>query len=115
MLTLHSVCEERFARGAVSRQEREALVCQARRGAYTWRMRVLLVEDDMMIAKAVVEGLRGDGYAVDWVRDGMEAETALMQDVYDVALLDLGLPRKDGLDVLKRLRRASFGLPVLIR
>jgi two-component system response regulator QseB len=77
-------------------------------------MRVLLVEDDMMIAKAVVEGMRGEGYAVDLVRDGVEAETALMQDVYDVALLDLGLPRKDGLEVLKRLRRASIALPVLI-
>jgi glycine/D-amino acid oxidase-like deaminating enzyme len=72
------------------------------------------VEDDPMIGKAVAEGMQGDGYAVDWVRDGVEAETALLHDVYDVALLDLGLPRKDGLEVLKRLRRASVELPVLI-
>jgi len=77
-------------------------------------MRALLVEDDPMIGKAVSEGMQGDGYAVDWVRDGVEAETALMHDVYDVALLDLGLPRKDGLEVLRRLRRASGGLPVLV-
>jgi two-component system response regulator QseB len=77
-------------------------------------MRALLVEDDAMIGKAVGEGLRGDGYAVDWVKDGVEAETALMHDVYDVALLDLGLPRKDGIEVLKRLRQARNALPVLI-
>ena len=77
-------------------------------------MRALLVEDDAMIGSAVGEGLRGDGYAVDWVRDGVEAETALMHDVYDVALLDLGLPRRDGLEVLKRLRQARNQMPVLI-
>ena len=67
-----------------------------------------------MIGSAVAEGLRGDGYAVDWTRDGVEAETALMHDVYDVALLDLGLPRRDGLEVLKHLRQARVQLPVLI-
>jgi two-component system response regulator QseB len=77
-------------------------------------MRALLVEDDPMIGKAVAQGMQGDGYAVDWVRDGVEAEAALMHDVYDLALLDLGLPRKDGLEVLRRLRRASVELPVLI-
>jgi two-component system response regulator QseB len=77
-------------------------------------VRALLVEDDAMIGKAVAEGMQGDGYAVDWVRDGLEAQTALMHDVYDIALLDLGLPRKDGLELLKHLRRASIDLPVLI-
>ena len=67
-----------------------------------------------MIGKAVADGMQGDGYAVDWVRDGIEAQTALMHDVYDVALLDLGLPRKDGLEVLRELRRTSAELPVLI-
>jgi len=77
-------------------------------------MRALVVEDDPMIGKAVADGLHGDGYAVDWVKDGVAAETALVHDVYDVALLDLGLPRRDGLEVLRRLRKAKVELPVLI-
>ena len=77
-------------------------------------MRALVVEDDPMIGKALADGLQGEGYTVDWTRDGVEAEAALMHDVYDVALLDLGLPRKDGLEVLKRLRRLKNDLPVLI-
>jgi two-component system response regulator QseB len=75
---------------------------------------VLLVEDDAMIGRAVADGLQGDGYAVDWVRDGEAAELALKHCPYDLALLDLGLPRKDGIDVLKSLRRAKIEVPVLI-
>ena len=67
-----------------------------------------------MIGRAVVAGLHEHGYAVDWVKDGAEAELALAHSVYDVALLDLGLPRKDGLEVLKGVRRAKNDLPVLI-
>jgi len=74
-------------------------------------MRVLVVEDDPMIGRAVVAGLHEQGYAVDWVRDGAEAELALAHAVYDVALLDLGLPRKDGLEVLKGVRSARNDLP----
>jgi two-component system response regulator QseB len=77
-------------------------------------MRVLVVEDDPMIGRAVVAGLHQQGYAVDWVRDGTEAELALGHAVYDVALLDLGLPRRDGLEVLKGVRRAKNDLPILI-
>ena len=77
-------------------------------------MRVLVVEDDAMIGRAVVAGLHEQGYAVDWVRDGAEAELALAHAVYDLALLDLGLPRRDGLEVLKGVRRAKNDLPVLI-
>ncbi|HET7670113.1 MAG TPA: response regulator [Burkholderiales bacterium] len=77
-------------------------------------MRALVVEDDPMIGRAVVAGLHQHGYAVDWVKDGAEAELALAHAVYDVALLDLGLPRKDGLEVLKGVRRAKNDLPVLI-
>src|SRR5918999_3576435 len=77
-------------------------------------MRVLIVEDDPMIGRAVVAGLQDAGYTVDWVRDGMEAELALTHRVYDVALLDLGLPRRDGLDILKGLRRSGNQLPVVI-
>jgi two-component system response regulator QseB len=77
-------------------------------------MRVLVVEDDPMIGRAVADGLSGDGYAVDWVRDGAAAELALLHGPYDLAVLDLGLPRKDGFDVLKSLRHARIEVPVLI-
>src|SRR3712207_4996615 len=77
-------------------------------------MRVLIVEDDPMIGRALATGLEESGYAADWVRDGTAAELALRQGGYDLALLDLGLPRKDGLDVLKGLRRANVHVPVLV-
>ena len=77
-------------------------------------MRVLVVEDDPMIGRAVVNGMQDAGYAVDWVRDGAAAELALGHATYDLALLDLGLPRKDGLEVLKSVRRARSDVPVLI-
>jgi two-component system response regulator QseB len=77
-------------------------------------MRVLLVEDDPMIGRAVVAGLRDSGYAVDWAHDGAEAEIALSNGVYELALLDLGLPRRSGLEILRGLRRSGKKLPVLI-
>jgi len=77
-------------------------------------MRVLVVEDDPMIGRAVVNGMQDAGYAVDWVRDGAAAELALGHGAYDLALLDLGLPGKDGLEVLKSVRRARSDVPVLI-
>lgn len=67
-----------------------------------------------MIGRAVANGLQDAGYAVDWVRDGAAAELALANGAYDLALLDLGLPRKDGLEVLKTLRRAKSEIPVLV-
>jgi two-component system, OmpR family, response regulator QseB len=77
-------------------------------------MRVLVVEDDVMIGRAVADGLQADGHAVDWVRDGAAAELALKHGPYELAVLDLGLPRKDGFEVLKALRRARIEVPVLI-
>ncbi|MFN0314967.1 MAG: response regulator [Burkholderiales bacterium] len=77
-------------------------------------MRLLLVEDDSMIGESVRQGLRQDGYTVDWVQDGRAAEHALASEDYTMLLLDLGLPRKSGLDVLRGLRRQGKGLPVLI-
>jgi two-component system response regulator QseB len=77
-------------------------------------MRILIVEDDPMIGRALATGLSESGYATDWVRDGEAAELALAHGTYDLALLDLGLPRKDGLEVLKTLRRAKVELPVLV-
>ena len=77
-------------------------------------MRVLLAEDDAMIGAAVQDRLRGQGLAVDWVRDGRAAETALAGDVYDLLLLDLGLPGREGLAVLRGLRGRGSTLPVVI-
>jgi two-component system, OmpR family, response regulator QseB len=77
-------------------------------------MRLLLVEDDAMIGESVRVGLRRDGFTVDWVRDGRAAELALANGVYDLLLLDLGLPKKDGLEVLKTLRKQGNRTPVLI-
>lgn len=77
-------------------------------------MRVLIVEDDLMIGQALLSGLHESGYVADWVRDGAAAELALTYGMYDLALLDLGLPRKDGLEVLKSVRRARVDLPVLV-
>jgi two-component system, OmpR family, response regulator QseB len=78
------------------------------------RMRVLLVEDDPMVGKAVQQGLARACMAVDWVRDGRDAELSLAHDIYDAAVLDLGLPRKDGLQVLTALRARRNHVPVLI-
>ena len=77
-------------------------------------MRLLLVEDDPMIGKSIHQALRQDGYSVDWVRDGRSAEAALGQAPYDLVLLDLGLPRKGGLEVLAELRRRRNPVPVLV-
>ena len=77
-------------------------------------MRVLLVEDDSMIGESTRQGMRQDGFTVDWVQDGRAAELALENGVYDLMVLDLGLPRKEGLDVLKQLRRRGNQISVLI-
>ena len=77
-------------------------------------MRLLLIEDDDMIGKAVRNGLTRAGFSVDWVCDGRCAELALGNGVYDLAILDLGLPRKDGMAILATLRSAGNSMPVLI-
>jgi DNA-binding response OmpR family regulator len=77
-------------------------------------MRLLLVEDDTMIGESVLDLLRDEGYAVDWVKDGEMADTTLDAQSYDLVLLDLGLPRRDGLEVLRRLRARKDRTPVLI-
>jgi two-component system, OmpR family, response regulator QseB len=77
-------------------------------------VRLLLVEDDLMIGESVQQGLRQEGFAVDWVRDGESAEAAWRVTHFELMLLDLGLPRKDGLAVLKSLRQTQNALPVLI-
>jgi two-component system response regulator QseB len=77
-------------------------------------MRVLLVEDDGMIAQGLQTALRQGSYAVDWVADGKSAETALQDSVFDVVLLDLGLPQRDGLQVLRAMRQRGDATPVII-
>ncbi|OOF75655.1 DNA-binding response regulator [Rodentibacter caecimuris] len=77
-------------------------------------MRILLVEDDQMIAEAVSDGLKNACYAVDWVNNGNMAEQALAAQPYDLVLLDLGLPERDGLQVLRHLRQSQNHTPVLI-
>ena len=77
-------------------------------------MRILLAEDDPVIADGICRALRRGGCAVDHVADGMEADAALAGQGYDLLILDLGLPRMNGIEVLKRLRARKSALPVLI-
>ncbi|MBU0500446.1 MAG: response regulator [Gammaproteobacteria bacterium] len=77
-------------------------------------MRVLLVEDDELLGSAIQAGLVQAGYDVDWVRDGIAADQALALEGHELLVLDLGLPRKDGLTVLRALRQRGSDLPVLI-
>ncbi len=77
-------------------------------------MRVLLVEDDQMLGSAVLQALHDASYAVDWVQDGAQASVALTQHEFGLILLDLGLPNRDGLEVLRRLRASGDATPVLI-
>lgn len=77
-------------------------------------MRALLAEDDRMIGEAVVDALKDASYAVDWVRNGDAALAALAAQMYDIVLLDLGLPGKDGLDVLRSSRSQGAVTPFLV-
>ena len=79
-------------------------------------MRILLVEDDLMIGKTLCAALQRDGYSVDWVKDGQAGQLALgtMGDAYALVLLDLGLPKKSGLDLLREIRRSGNKVRVLI-
>jgi two-component system response regulator QseB len=77
-------------------------------------MRLLLVEDDSMIGAAAQEGLRREGHTVDWVRTGREAEAAVAGGDHDLVLLDLGLPGRDGLSILKAWRTRGVDVPVVI-
>ena len=77
-------------------------------------MRVLLVEDDAMIGEAVLQALRDAALAADWVQDGAAALAALAVNEHDAVLLDLGLPRKDGLEVLREYRSRGGAAPVII-
>jgi DNA-binding response OmpR family regulator len=77
-------------------------------------MRILLVEDDPQLGDGLTVGLRQSGFAVDWVKDGALAAHALETETFDLVVLDLGLPRLSGMDLLKRIRGNGQSLPVLI-
>ncbi len=77
-------------------------------------MRILLAEDDTLLGDGLRAGLRQAGFQVDWVRDGRAAERELRAEPYAAAVLDLGLPLMDGLDVLSSVRRAGVTVPVLV-
>jgi DNA-binding response OmpR family regulator len=77
-------------------------------------MRILLVEDDRMIGESVRSALRQEGYAVDWVRDGKAADATLATERFELVLLDLGLPGKDGIDVLRAHRARKDATPVIV-
>jgi two-component system OmpR family response regulator/two-component system response regulator QseB len=77
-------------------------------------MRLVLVEDDRMIGDSLRAALRHQGHAVDWVRDAQAADSTLASERFDLALLDLGLPRGSGLDVLRTMRARGDGTPVIV-
>ena len=77
-------------------------------------MRVLLVEDDRMIGESIRTALRQEGSAVDWVRDGRSAESTLSTEQFDLVLLDLGLPQRDGIEILRAMRSRRDQTPVIV-
>lgn len=77
-------------------------------------MRILIAEDDKIIADGLSRSLRAGGYAVDYAANGLDADNALAANAYDLLILDIGLPKLSGLEVLKRLRSRNSSLPVLI-
>src|SRR4051812_16475077 len=77
-------------------------------------MRILVAEDDAVLADALLCGLRRSGYAVDWVDNGVDTEAALDTGEFDLLILDIGLPKRSGLEVLKRLRARDSRVPVLL-
>lgn len=87
---------------------------RAASGVIIVRMRILIVEDDALLGDALQAGLRQAGFVADWVRDGLAARNALEAERFAAVVLDLGLPRLAGLDLLRRLRRSKDPVPVLI-
>lgn len=77
-------------------------------------MRILLVEDEKKVASFIKKGLEEEGYAVDWVADGEEGFFTGLDDVYDLLILDVNLPNKDGLSVLRELRERKVATPILL-
>jgi two-component system OmpR family response regulator len=77
-------------------------------------VRILIVEDDNVLADSLLRSMREARYAADWLTNGEDADNVLLQEAHDLVILDLGLPRMDGFQVLQRLRQRKSGIPVLI-
>lgn len=77
-------------------------------------MKILLAEDDTMLGSGIEQGLRMSGFTLDWVRNGLSAQTAMRTQPYDVVLLDIGLPGKDGLELLQWMRQEDLDMAVLV-
>jgi DNA-binding response OmpR family regulator len=77
-------------------------------------MRILIIEDDLMIGERLRKSLKKSGHAVDWLRDGDSADHALQTQAFDMVLLDLGLPKRSGIEILQRLRARANRVPVII-
>lgn len=77
-------------------------------------MRILLAEDDALLGDGICAGLKQEGYTVDWVKDGSTADSVIKTETFDLVLLDIGLPRLSGIEVLKTMRSRGDTLPVLL-
>lgn len=77
-------------------------------------MRILVVEDEILLGEGICEGLKQNGYTVDFAQDGIEAESAILLETFDAVVLDIGLPGKDGISVLSSVRGKGCMVPVLI-
>jgi len=77
-------------------------------------MRILLVEDDQLLGDGIATGLKENNYTVDWLQDGLSAVKATKHEHFDIIVLDLGLPKKSGIEVLKHLRQNKINTPVII-
>ena len=77
-------------------------------------MRILVVEDEVLLGEGICEGLKQNGYTVDWAKDGVSAESAMLLENFDAVVLDIGLPGKDGISVLSTVRRKGCSVPVLM-
>jgi two-component system response regulator QseB len=77
-------------------------------------VRVLLVEDDALLGDGIRAGLKQEGYIVDWVKDGLAADNVLRTETFDLVVLDIGLPKRNGLEVLASMRKRGDTLPVLL-
>jgi len=77
-------------------------------------VRILLAEDDALLGDGICTGLKQEGYTVDWVKDGQTADSVLKTETFDLVILDIGLPRLSGLEVLKSMRSRGDTLPVLL-
>jgi two-component system response regulator QseB len=77
-------------------------------------MRILLVEDDELLGDGIATGLKQEGHIVEWIKDGLTAESVLLREPFDAVILDISLPKKSGLDVLKTIRQEKVHTPILI-